>query len=120
MINRTNLIKKISKFEVDIEPLKDQLNSLPYDCDEPLYLLTRADVLKVLERYLSDEITTEELSGWANYLECREDFGYENSSEEVLDRVIFWLANPDINFTVNKILVNKLKAQVWNNRISPV
>jgi hypothetical protein len=117
MNSRTNLIKKISKFEVDIEPFKAELNGLPYDCDEALYLLTRADVLKVFERYLSDEITTKELSGWANYLECREDFGYETSSEEVLDRVIFWLANPEINYPVNKSLVHKLKVQVWNNKI---
>jgi len=116
MIERAELIREIARYEADVSSAMSKIQKYPWDCDSDLYTLTRVDVLKVLERYLGDEISSEELQGWASFLECREDIGYQVDAQEILDKVIFWLANPEINYTINKELVKNLKNQVWSNR----
>jgi hypothetical protein len=116
MRERAELIAEIAKYESDISAAKNAIQEYPWDCDIELYILTRADILNVFERHLSEAITNEELRNWASFLECREDLGYEKGSEEVIDKVIFWLGNPEINYPINKELVTKLKNQVWENK----
>jgi hypothetical protein len=115
MRERAELIKEIAVYESDVSAAMNEIQKHPWDCDSDLYTLTRADVLKVFERYLGDEINADELHVWASFLECREDIGFHADAEEILDKVIFWLANPEINYTIDKGLIEKLKQSVWSN-----
>ena len=112
---RADLIAQIAKFQSDITSAKKEIQNYPWDCDNELYILTRSDILNVFERYLSGSIKTEELSSWADFLECRDDLGYEKGSEEIIDKIIFWLGNPDINYPINKELVLQLKEELTKN-----
>jgi hypothetical protein len=115
MKSRFELIREIAQFRKDIRKAKAEIQKYPWDCDEELYVLKRSDVLKVFERYLSGEISEDELIGWASFLECRDDLGYEKGWEDILDKVIFWIGNPEINFPVNVELVEKLRKQISAN-----
>jgi hypothetical protein len=109
MRDRAKLISEIARYESDVSDAKKEIQKYPWDCEEELYILTKSDVISVFERYLSDSITAEELEKWANFLECREDLGYEKGSEEFIDRVIFLLGNTEINYPITKSLIAELK-----------
>lgn len=69
----------------------------------------------MFERYLSKEISDDELIGWASFLECRDDLGYEKEAENILDKVLFWIANPEINFPISLELIENLRKKIWKN-----
>ena len=96
MRSRTELIRDIATYGPDYLVSRKEIRKYPWDCEEELYHLSRADVLSVLEKYLAKEIDEEQLCHWATFLECRDDLGYEAGAEEALGHVIFLLANPEL------------------------
>ena len=112
MKEREELIREIAQYGPEYEESKKAIQKYPWDCDEELYYLTRKDVSNIFERYLVGELESDDLVNWANFLEIRDDLGFESSAEKILDRIIFWLANPEINFDINTELVKNLKAEL--------
>jgi hypothetical protein len=83
-------------YELPIEPVLAELRSFGWDVPEPLVLLTRGDIVRILDRYLGGELGAAEVTDWANLLECRGDIGFSASEEDVLSGAVFRLANPDL------------------------
>lgn len=70
------------------------LSDINWDSDTIEAELTRADIRKLLNRYINNEITESDVESWANAIECREDIGFETGQEELIKTIIFELANP--------------------------
>jgi len=83
-------------YELPIEPVLADLRSFGWDASEPLVLLTREDIVRVLDRYLAGELTAEQVTDWADRVECREDIGFSGGDEDVLADAVFRLANPSL------------------------
>lgn len=115
MKRRADLIEEIAKYKSDITNAKNEIQKYPWDCENELYTLTRSDLLNIFERYLNNEITNDELFSWASFLECRDDLKYEEEAEAIIDKTIFWLANPEINYPINKQLIARLKKELLAN-----
>jgi hypothetical protein len=73
-----------------------ELARFPWDSSRELVKLTGAQAVDVLERYLSNGISAEELEAWADALEGREDVSYESDREDAIKDLLFEFANPDI------------------------
>jgi hypothetical protein len=56
--------------------------------------LSIAHVRNVLLGFLTSRFSAEEVEGWANTIESREDIGFEAPNQKVLKETIFELANP--------------------------
>jgi hypothetical protein len=50
--------------------------------------------VRVLGRFINEELNENEVEAWANAIEGREDIDYEIGYEELLSDVIHQLANP--------------------------
>jgi len=109
---RSKLIKEIAQYGPSYNQAKIDIQKYPLDSDQDLYLLTREDVIDIFERYVDGKLTSDQIVDWANFLEGREDCGYEPSAENLLNEIIFLLANPDINYPVNAELINRLKSNL--------
>lgn len=70
------------------------VRELPWDSDDELVLLGRANVVALLQRYQRGELGPAELEVWANAIEGREDIGAEPGDEDLLRVFVFETANP--------------------------
>jgi hypothetical protein len=94
MHSRAKILDALLGFDHALPSLKTELESLAWDSEGPHATLTKPHATNVLTRYLSGELSTEELEEWANLIEGREDIGIEQSEAGLLEEFIFELANP--------------------------
>jgi len=98
MMNRHfQILESLLNFNQPLNELKKNLKTLPWDNENEIIVLKRIHVIKILERYINKELNSDEISEWANLIEGREDVGFEQNNEDVLKKVIFEMANPEIN-----------------------
>lgn len=82
------------------EPLPEtfsRLKTFPWDSDRTLVDLERSDVIRVLRRYLQERLSAEKCGEWADAIEARDDVGFEPQHTDLLKRVIFDIANPELS-----------------------
>lgn len=100
MRSRTELVEALIAFREPLESLWAELRQYGWDCEEELAVLNPEDVIAVLSRFISGDISANDVEAWANLLECREDIGFAAGHEEPLGEAVYWLANPVINYPI--------------------
>lgn len=107
MDERAHLLLQLAEFSGEPRDILARLSEYPWDPPPsgPLLIVTRDHYRNVLNRYLSDVISTQQLIDWAAGLECREDVGFDPPWEAVLMDLEFRLASPEINEPITKKLV---------------
>jgi hypothetical protein len=113
MHRRSELLDKLARYEGPSAPVLEELRSMGWDWSgEPLLVLTKEHFLSVMDRYLADAISAEELEDWAESLEQREDVAFSLEAEGALDELLFCLANPSINLGISKESVRQLRERL--------
>jgi hypothetical protein len=107
--DRKSLLERIVRFELPIEDSIAMLRAYGWDSEEELVVLAAADALRILERYLGGELSAQQVEYWAELLEMRDDVGFEERWSSELRRLIFVLANPEINEPLMPALAIKLR-----------
>jgi hypothetical protein len=110
-ISRALLLRQLIEYEKPIGKTVAELSRFEWDVTEPVAFITPHDVMRILERHLHQELTSSQLTDWADLVECREDVGY-SSHAEVLSDVVFRLANPNLRDEVTANLVAELLEKV--------
>ena len=109
MRSRKEILTDLFFFKGNLSELQDELSQYSWD-SEPVLIINKQDFLSVLNLYILDEIDIEDMTNWANALECRDDLDFE---DEELQEIIFELANPEINGEITKErllkIINNLK-----------
>jgi hypothetical protein len=90
------VLHSLLEYELPIEPTLAELAAFGWDAEEPSAYLSPKHIEKVLRRYLIGELTAEQVTDWADLVECREDIGAEEN-ETWLNDFIFRLANPNLS-----------------------
>jgi hypothetical protein len=72
------------------------VRAMPWDSDSELVVLSRAHVLRLLQRYLRGELESSDLETWADAVEARDDIGYEHDQDDALRAFVFETANPTL------------------------
>ena len=94
MVNdRKVLLRSVISLDSHFSESVQKLRRLPWDSPE-VVVLTPVDIVLVLSRYVSGELTSDVVEEWANALECREDVGFPESQREAVQQAVFELANP--------------------------
>ena len=83
--------------------LSKELSEFPWDSDESLVRLSKANVRSVLKYYLSGKASKEGIEGWASLMDCRDDIDYEDFAD-----VIFRLASPEVHDKFDEAVVAKI------------
>ncbi|MFH1356362.1 MAG: CPCC family cysteine-rich protein [bacterium] len=109
---RKKILNALIAYEHHPKILAKQLRLFEGDSDKELALLEISDIQAVLDLYLKDKITDEDIQFWAETIEYREDIVYEQEREDVIKKTIFGLANPDINQKITIKLVEQLCKQL--------
>jgi hypothetical protein len=74
-----------------------RLRVFDWDAAPNLVTLSPATVIEVLERYLSGDVTAEEIEKWADGIEVREDIAFPPLFDKVMKELFFEVANLEIN-----------------------
>jgi hypothetical protein len=106
---KTSLLKSLIKFDKPISMIETALRTLDWDSDVRLVTLRPADLMTILERYVKDELSENDVETWANLVEGREDIEVDDEAKEIL----FELANPELVRSISKpralLLLQKLQ-----------
>jgi hypothetical protein len=93
---RAEAVRDLVEMRVPVDQAVAALTRFPWDSDDELHILTRADALRVLNRHKHQELTTADCRNWASALEGREDLGLEAEHEDTLKEFLFQLATPEL------------------------
>lgn len=111
MVNNkwNSYLKELIDFSINIESLTQNLSSIDWDYEpkKPIYLKI-SDIQSVLERYYIGEVSIKELIDWANLIEGRESLTYLEDESNKINDLIFYIANPEINYSLDKNVINKI------------
>jgi hypothetical protein len=90
-----------------------ELRSFAWDWDgEPLLVLTKADFLRVIDRFLAGQLSAAQLQEWAENLEVRDDVVFDERDAELLDGIFFRIATPMINEPLTHEVVQKMRDEI--------
>jgi hypothetical protein len=105
-------LRSLIEYRLPIEPLLAELRGFGWDSGQDLVIFESADISKLLQRYLDGHLTPEQVTDWADLIECREDIGFRVEEKEFCTMTIFRLANPNINGVVNLELAKQIQIEI--------
>lgn len=102
-MDRVEALNQLVRFGDKREFAYSALASLPLDNEVELVKVTKEDLANVLNKFLLNEITADDLELWANFIECRNDLNYAE-----IEDYIYALANPVLVGEIDVIKINKM------------
>ncbi len=102
-MDRVEVLKQIVRSGDKREFAYSVLASLPFDSEVELVKVTKEDLANVLNKFLLNEITADDLELWANFIECRNDLNYAE-----IEDYIYALANPVLVGEIDIIKISKM------------
>jgi hypothetical protein len=106
---RAVLLRQLIEYRLPVEATIAELSTYGWDSEEPHVRLEAKDIEGVLRRYLNEELSSAQVTDWADLIECREDMD-SGQSESTLSGLIFQLANPNLNVEVTPSLAREMLA----------
>lgn len=100
--DRQRHLRDLIAFRGSIEDLIQTVAGLPWDAERELVALTKGDLVKVLGRYASGELSAEQVEAWANLIEGREDIEMDSEGRGPIAQAIQVLANPLLEGPLNE------------------
>lgn len=97
---RKTVLVSLLQYDKSLQEHRNDLKSIPWDCDEELVILNGNHISKVLKRFVKGELSKEEIEEWANLIEGREDIEIEMAQEELVGNIINHMANPELQGTL--------------------
>jgi hypothetical protein len=115
--NRKSLLERVVRYELPIEDTLLLLRAYGWGSGEELVQLTAVDAVGILERYLAGDLTGRQVQHWAELLEMRTDLGYAPPHDVELRRLLFLLANPEVNESLSPSLARRLRRLLLGEEI---
>jgi|SRR5690554_4289933 hypothetical protein len=110
MRNRKDILIDLVFLKANLSELQNELAQYSWDIEEPILVISKQDFANVLQRCIESEITFDDLTNWANAIECRDDLDFE---AEEMQEIVFELSSPEINGEITKErlqeIVNELR-----------
>lgn len=92
--SRYAILQSLLRLEQPLASLADAVRQVPWDSDEYLVMLTRGHLIAILDRYVQAQLAAEDVEGWANAIESRDDIGFHEDAEAEVREILHELANP--------------------------
>ena len=94
--DRTALLSELIGLRRPVAQIRPELGVFPWDSETELVQLGIVDVLRALRAYVDGQIDADELEGWADALEVRDDVGLDEPDEEVLREFLTEISTPEL------------------------
>ncbi|NBH08601.1 hypothetical protein [Amycolatopsis sp. SID8362] len=108
---RITALRCVLELKTSMAEAVGELSRFAYDSDEEIVTLLPSHVVRILDRYLSGELTEGDIEGWAEALLGRDDIGLLMGFEESLKQALFELSTPDVNEPISRELARRWAAR---------
>ncbi len=112
MKTRQEYLNALVNFDQPLSTILPILKTFPWDSSEAIITQKKEHLLQILDRYLDNALTATDLENWADAIECREDIAYETDYEDIINDIIFYLANPTLNEPISPKSVKQYISQL--------
>jgi hypothetical protein len=109
--SRAALLEQLAWRVRSREDILNELQRFGWDSDTDHFVIPAAAIINVINLRLNAAISEKELTEWAECFECREDVTYEDGDGNVLSEIVFWLANPEINYQLTDDNLQMMKCR---------
>jgi hypothetical protein len=119
MNRRAEILHAFVKGEPVGNSLLEELRAFGWDWheEEPLALVAKSDLLRIIDMFLSDQISADQLERWAEFLEVREDVDFDSHQRDLLRDVFFRIANPIVHEPLTKDSVRGMRNELEPLRV---
>jgi hypothetical protein len=117
MDDRLLVVKALVQLSVPLDSIAARLREYEWDYEGQQVELGPGELVKLLERFLSRQLSAGDLERWANLIEGREDISYERESELLIGEVIHDLANPLLSQYMDDDRATLLLGELKNSSI---
>jgi len=93
MNNRIEVLDALLNLSKPLTEISEILIQFPWDSEE-LVILDANQIKRVLEQYLSGEISESFVEDWANLIGYRDDIGLDKKESHLIKELLHVLANP--------------------------
>ena len=93
-LTHTEALRMLVECSAPLEQIKAELGKHPFDTDECLFVITPAHMSDILERFLSGELSAEQVGDWANLIEMRDGLEFADGEDGPSRGCLHELANP--------------------------
>ncbi|MDZ7923837.1 MAG: hypothetical protein U5M23_07190 [Marinagarivorans sp.] len=93
-MNRLEVLKQVIAFDRPVDDLALALSQFEWDYEGQPLIIHGSHIRSILNKFLAGEVNAKELENWANLIECRDDLEFDEGQREVLENIIYCLANP--------------------------
>jgi hypothetical protein len=97
MKNIQEYLNALVNFDQPLSTILPILKTFPWDSSEAIITLKKEHLRDILDRYLNNALSATDLENWADAIECREDIAYKIDEEDIINDIIFYLANSTLN-----------------------
>lgn len=94
MDSRERIMEDLVGFKKPLIEIEKNLRGISWDYEGEAVVLKSCQVVDVLKKYIAGEIEADDVEGWANLIECREDIAFQDNKVGTINDVIYVLANP--------------------------
>lgn len=100
--NRQRVLDELLSISKPLELISQSLKHFSWDFEGKPALIRKSHLVAALSRFLDGSIIDKEIESWANLIECREDLESDKLNEELIDEIIYELANPELEGSLNQ------------------
>lgn len=100
---RRDLLTDLVELRRPISDVVSRLRQYHWDVDRPIVFVGTVDVVRILEFYLSGEVSADTITEWADALEMREDV----QVDERLFEFFMEASSPEIHEPISKIFARR-------------
>lgn len=102
-MNRTELLTQIITFGESREQAFSELSAFGFDSKDVLIEISDSILTLVLEKFIADTISADDLEEWACFIEFRDDINFSKN-----EGYIYALANPELMGEISKENIIKM------------
>lgn len=113
-MNRQNTLKSLVEFSKPLAELSHNLSNLTWDYEGEPFIIYSDNIVDILNRYIAGEFNSSAIETWANLIECREDIEFEKEKEDILENIIYRLANPVLEGDITPSLCKEFILKITN------
>jgi len=94
--NRLLIISDLLSLGRSLKEISSDLSKINWDYDGREIYLLRDHLIHVIQKYIDGALLSGDVEKWANLVECRDEIAMDPAHQEIIDRVLHELANPEI------------------------
>ena len=110
--NRSKVLDDLLNLKRPLLEIQKDLAQLEWDSNDKICVFDEKKLANILNEYINNNISEQNLELWANMIECREDIQIDKRQEKLIKHIIFTLANPYLEGEISKLSIEDFLKQL--------